>query len=98
LSHHWREAQFFYGVIALSTLAGLAINFIGINPIQALLYAAIINCVAAVPFVAFVLVLANKKEIMGIYKNNLFLNIMGAVTLVFASSGLLIELHHPKSR
>lgn len=93
LAHQWHEAQFFYGVIALSTLAGLAINFLGINPIDALLYAAIINCIAAVPFVAFVLVLANKKNVMGMYKNNLFLNIMGGATLLIMIACSAVTLY-----
>src|SRR6059036_3456922 len=37
------EAKLFYGVIIVSTLAGVAINFVGINPIRALFLAAIIN-------------------------------------------------------
>src|SRR2546422_1093723 len=38
-----RQAKLFYGVIAVSTLAGMLINFVGINPIRALFLAAIIR-------------------------------------------------------
>ena len=75
-----KEAKFFYGVIAASTLIGLAINFIGINPMKALLYAAIINCITAVPIIAFIIILANKKEIMGENKNGILSNTIGWFT------------------
>src|SRR2546427_4908879 len=45
-----RRAKFFYAVIIVSTLVGVLINFIGINPIRALFFAAIINVFLAPPF------------------------------------------------
>ena len=90
LSNTFSQARFFYLVIAISTFIGLGINFIGINPIKALFYAAVINGIAAIPFVFFVLILANKKELMGTYKNGLFLNTMGIITgMVMTISALL---------
>ncbi|KKP25548.1 MAG: Natural resistance-associated macrophage protein [candidate division TM6 bacterium GW2011_GWF2_30_66] len=80
LAYKFKEAKFFYGVIAASTLIGLAINFIGINPMKALLYAAIINCITAVPIIAFIIILANKKEIMGENKNGILSNTIGWFT------------------
>jgi Mn2+/Fe2+ NRAMP family transporter len=71
---------------------GLGINFIGINPIKALLYAAIINCIAAVPITAFVLLLANKKEIMGNYKNGLLANVFGWLTFATLFTSSLLTL------
>jgi len=87
-----QEAIGFYSVIAFSTLLGLGINFIGISPIKALLYAAIINCIASVPITAFVLLLANKKAIMGEYKNGMIANLFGWITFatVFISSLLTL--------
>jgi NRAMP (natural resistance-associated macrophage protein)-like metal ion transporter len=82
LAYKFHEAKFFYGVIAFSTLIGLFINFIGINPIQGLLYAAVINCIAAVPLIGFILILGNKKELMGQSRNRLFSNIFGSITLI----------------
>jgi len=80
LSHKLKEAKFFYGVIIFSTLLGLGINFIGINPMKALLYSAVVNGVVAVPLIAFITILANKKEVMGKYKNKAISNILGWVT------------------
>ena len=80
LSHKLKDAKFFYGVIIFSTLMGLAINFIGINPMKALLYSAVVNGVVAVPLIAFITILANKKKVMGKYKNKPISNILGWVT------------------
>ncbi|HVV55023.1 MAG TPA: Nramp family divalent metal transporter, partial [Mucilaginibacter sp.] len=44
-----KHAHGFYGVITIATIIGLMINFVGINPVQALVYAAVLNGVAAVP-------------------------------------------------
>ena len=87
-----KDAVGFYSIIALSTLLGLGINFIGISPIKALLYAAVINCIASVPITAFVVLLANKKEIMGKHRNGLLANTFGWLTFatVFTSSALTL--------
>ncbi|HEV2600809.1 MAG TPA: Nramp family divalent metal transporter [Candidatus Babeliales bacterium] len=92
LAHKFHQAKFFYGVIAISTLLGLCINFMGINPIQALLYAAIVNCFAAVPFILFLLILANKKELMGEFSNGYGINFLGIVTFFLMTTAALLPL------
>lgn len=82
LFHKFKDAYLFYAVIIFSTLLGLAINFIGINPMKALLYSAVVNGVVAVPLIAFITILANKKKVMGKYKNKPISNILGWVTFV----------------
>lgn len=76
-SFRWREGLYnrlgnayaFYGVIIISMLVGLAMNFIGIDPIKALIYAAIANGLVA-PIVLFLIVrIASNKNIMGRWKN-----------------------------
>ena len=91
LSHKFRDAKFFYGVIIFSTLIGLAINFIGINPMKALLYSAVVNGVVAVPLIAFITILANKKKVMGKYKNKPISNILGwaTFTVMLIASALM---------
>lgn len=54
LSKLLKQAPGFYGVIIASTLAGLALNFIGIDPIKALVFTAVFNGVAAVPLLFLV--------------------------------------------
>jgi NRAMP (natural resistance-associated macrophage protein)-like metal ion transporter len=60
-----KDARGFYGVIAVSVLAGLAIQYSPMNPMKALFWSAVINGVVAVPLMAVILVLAASKSVMG---------------------------------
>ncbi|QNK63446.1 divalent metal cation transporter [Pedobacter sp. PAMC26386] len=77
-----RRAQGFYGVIIVATLIGLAINFVGIDPVKALVYAAVLNGVAAVPLLFLIGRIAMSKEIMGEYKSGLLSNIFVWFTFI----------------
>jgi Mn2+/Fe2+ NRAMP family transporter len=59
------EARGFYGVIAISVLAALGIQYSPINPMKALFYSAVINGVVAVPLMAVIILLASKRSVMG---------------------------------
>jgi NRAMP (natural resistance-associated macrophage protein)-like metal ion transporter len=64
-----KRAHGFYGVITIATLLGLLINFVGIDPVKALVYAAVLNGVAAVPLLFLIGRIASNEEIMGEYKS-----------------------------
>ncbi len=64
LEHKAKRAKAFYGVIAASTLLGLALNFTGLDPIKALFWSAVINGVVAVPVLLLILLIAQNKRIM----------------------------------
>nr|WP_067062121.1 divalent metal cation transporter [Mucilaginibacter sp. L294] len=64
-----KKAHGFYGVIIISTLIGLIINFVGIDPVKALIYTAVINGVAAVPLLFLIIRIAASDKIMGEYKS-----------------------------
>ncbi len=72
-----RHARKFYAVIAVSTLIGVAIDFVGINPIKALFWTAVINGVVAPPLLIVVMLVSNNKRVMGTRTNGLFTNIVG---------------------
>ena len=76
------HAKFFYGVIILSALAGVMINFLGINPIRALFLAAIINGFLAPPLLVAIMLVANNRHIMGNRVNGRWANIFGWTTTV----------------
>lgn len=63
------KAHGFYGIITISTLIGLSINFIGIDPVKALVYAAVLNGLAAVPLIFLIARISSDKKIMGDNKN-----------------------------
>ena len=65
LDRHWRHAKPFYGVIAVATLVGVAMNFLGVNAIDALFYAALLNGVVAPPLLVLVMLAARNRRVMG---------------------------------
>ena len=81
----------FYGIIAASTLIGMVISWLRIDPIKALYYAAALNGLAAPPLMALVILIANNKKIMGRFVNKRISNIVGwIIVLVMAIAGILL--------
>lgn len=60
-----KRAHGFYGVITIATIIGLIINFVGINPVKALVYSAVLNGIAAVPLIFLIVRISSNKSIMG---------------------------------
>ena len=83
-----REAKHFYAVIALSTLVGISVNFLGINPIKALLWTAVINGVLSPPLLLIIMLVSSNRKIMGDKVNGLGANIVGwtATAIMFAAA------------
>src|SRR5438132_1471150 len=77
-----RRAKFFYAVIIVSTLVGVLINFIGINPIRALSLAAIINGFLEPPLLVAIMLVANNRHLMGNRVHGRWSNILGWTTTV----------------
>jgi NRAMP (natural resistance-associated macrophage protein)-like metal ion transporter len=86
------EAKGFYIVMSVCTLAALAINFFGINPMQSLFWTAVINGLLSPPLLIVIMLIANNREVMGKRINGLFLNGLGWVTTVamFAAAIVLV--------
>jgi NRAMP (natural resistance-associated macrophage protein)-like metal ion transporter len=61
------DAKAFYGTIAVSTLIGIGINFIGLDPIKALFWSAVINGVVAVPLMVIIMLMAMRQDVMGLF-------------------------------
>ena len=64
------QAKGFYAVIIASTLVGLLMNFIGINPFKALVFTAVFNGLAAVPLIFVIAKINSNKKILGDYSGN----------------------------
>jgi NRAMP (natural resistance-associated macrophage protein)-like metal ion transporter len=91
LSLKFRQARGFYIVIIASTLIGLSINFLQINPIKALLYSAVVNGVIAVPLIALMVVISSNKKIMGANASGPISKFFGWLTvLVMGVASLLM--------
>ena len=65
LSRLPRDAKAFYCTIAAATLIGIFINFVGIDPIKALFWSAVLNGIVAVPLMAVIMVMAMQSRVMG---------------------------------
>ena len=83
-----KQAHAFYGVIIISMLVGLGLNFIGLDPIKALIYSAAANGIVA-PFVLFFIVkLSSNKRVMGHWVNHRSTTLIGWITtFLMAAAG-----------
>lgn len=68
LYRKFAKARGFYGVIITSTLVGLALNFLHINPFKALVFTAAFNGIAAVPLLFYIAKINSSREILGEYR------------------------------
>ena len=89
LYRNLRQAHAFYGIIIISMLVGLGINFIGLDPIKALIYSAVFNGIVAPIILALIVIISSNKKIMGEWTNKRFTTLIGwFVTLLMAISGI----------
>jgi NRAMP (natural resistance-associated macrophage protein)-like metal ion transporter len=87
-----REAKAFYAVLAVATLIGLGMNFTKLDPIKALVWAAIINGVTAAPVMCFMMLLASRRKVMGTLTLPFYLKIsgwLGTAIMTLAVAGML---------
>ncbi len=69
LNSKLKQGYAFYGVVIISMLVGLGINFLGINPIKALIYSAVANGIVAPIILVQIMLLARNQKVMGEWKN-----------------------------
>jgi NRAMP (natural resistance-associated macrophage protein)-like metal ion transporter len=82
LDKKFHEAKAFYIVIAISLILGLSLNYIGISPIKALIYTAILYGLTAPVLIAIILHISNNKKVMGEFTNSKTANILGVSAFV----------------
>ena len=59
------QAKSFYATVAVSTLAGIALNFTALDPVRALFWSAVVNGMLAAPVMAVLMLIAGNRRIMG---------------------------------
>lgn len=89
LGKKFYQAKQFYGIIIISTLIGLAIPLIGIDPVRALFYTGIFYGITSPVLIYVILHIANNKKLMGNYRNSKISNILGYSTFVVMSIALI---------
>jgi Mn2+/Fe2+ NRAMP family transporter len=82
LDKRFSEAKAFYVIIAISLILGLSLNYIGITPIQSLIYTAILYGLTSTVLIAIILHISNNKKIMGENVNGRTTNILGFAALI----------------
>jgi NRAMP (natural resistance-associated macrophage protein)-like metal ion transporter len=84
-----KQAYSFYGVIILSTLIGLGLNFVGFDPIKALIYSAVANGLIAPLVLVLIVLMSSNERIMGGRKSHPIVTGIGwAITLLMILAGL----------
>ncbi|HTA63024.1 MAG TPA: divalent metal cation transporter [Bacteroidia bacterium] len=94
LDKKFHEAKPFYIVVIISLLIGLSIHYIGISPIQALIYSAILYGITSPVIIAIVLHIGNNKKIMGEFSNSVRSNTLGVLTLMLMTVAALFMLYY----
>ena len=93
LDKKFHEAKGFYVIIAISLLLGLSLNYIGITPIQSLIYTAILYGMTAPVLIAIILHISNNKKIMGVNVNSRLSNILGFMALIIMTVAALALIY-----
>jgi Mn2+/Fe2+ NRAMP family transporter len=91
------RAPLFYGLVGVGTLGGMALSLLTVNPITLLVFVAVVNGVAAAPFLVVVLLVSSDGRIMGEHMNGKVASTVGWLTAalmavaaigLFATGGL----------
>ena len=88
------EARKFYAAIGVFTVLAMGMNFLGFNPMKALVFSGIVQGFSTPPLLLLIMLMTNNRRIMGNRTNSLGLNILGWITTaaIFAASfGLVVS-------
>jgi NRAMP (natural resistance-associated macrophage protein)-like metal ion transporter len=85
LDKKFHEAKGFYVIIIISLMLGLSLNYVGISPIDALIYTAVLYGITAPVLIGIILHISNNKKIMGEYVNTRLSNVLGFTALIIMS-------------
>ena len=85
------QAKRFYGILAVTTLMGLSLDFTPIDPIKALFWAAVVNGVLAGPVMVVIMLMATNSAVMGQFIISRRLKLIGwlaTAVMLIAAGGL----------
>ena len=84
-----KRATAFYGAIMISMIVGLIMNFVGIDPIKALIYSAILNGLISPIILALIVLMSSDAKIMGEHQNHPLVTFLGwIITFLMVLAGL----------
>ena len=93
LDHRFRDAKAFYAVVIVSTIAGIAMDFLDLQPVRTLYWSAVLNGLLAPFLLAGVLVIARDRRLMqGQPSSRLGWWTVLVTTVLMAAAGVLMFL------
>jgi Mn2+/Fe2+ NRAMP family transporter len=92
LSLSIRNAPLFYSLLAVGTAGGTALTLTSINPISLLVLSAIINGIAAAPFLIVVMIISHNRQLMGASRNHLLATVLGWITVAMMTIAAIAML------
>jgi len=87
------EAKKFYAAIGVFTVLAMSMNFLGFNPMKALVFSGVVQGFSTPPLLLLIMLMTNNRKIMGNRVNSVGLNILGWITTtaIFAATvGLIV--------
>lgn len=93
LNKKFKQAKGFYAVMIFSMLLALGIDLIGINPVKALIFTAILYGLTAPVLIGIIMHIGNNKKLMGKYTNRKSSNVLGIITLLIMSSAAITLIY-----
>jgi NRAMP (natural resistance-associated macrophage protein)-like metal ion transporter len=84
-----RQAPLFYVLVAVGTIGGTLLSLAGVNPIRLLVVVAIINGVAAAPFLIALMLVSSDHRIMGKHRNGRLASVVGWLTVALMSAAAI---------
>jgi NRAMP (natural resistance-associated macrophage protein)-like metal ion transporter len=93
LDKKFNKAKAFYIIISISLILGLSLNYIGISPIKALIFSAVLYGLTAPVLIAIILHISNNKKIMGKNTNGKKANILGFLTLILMTVAAVVLIY-----
>ena len=88
------QAPAFYMTVVLSLIIGLLLDFLGISPVKALIYTAILYGLTAPVLIAIIIHIGNNKKIMGEFTNNKISNFFGFLALAIMTAAALVLIRY----
>lgn len=93
LYRNLRQAHAFYGIIIISMLVGLGLNFVGLDPIKALIYSAVANGIVAPVVLVFIVLISSNKRIMGEWVNGRLATWIGWLVVALMSAAGIAAIY-----
>jgi Mn2+/Fe2+ NRAMP family transporter len=93
LDKKFTEAKGFYITLIVSLAVGLMLDFVGITPIQALIYSAILYGVTSPIMIAVILHIGNNNRVMGEFTNSRASNVVGIITFLLMTAAAMALLY-----